>query len=203
MSNEMPFAVSQGLLGRGHRLDFHCPRCRVPLHAPLADAGKPDNCPECRASFTTPGRSTLREHREAEARAAQREADARQADAEARAEAAKQRAEQELERRLAASMVAAREDSSPARSGGWIGALGWLLVISGAVAFTVGLGMDSSIPTSDGTGRIHNLGLLNAKLLATICGLLGSLFGAVCVGIDHVLGELHGIRAAMGRAVER
>ncbi len=38
------------------RVVYHCPRCRGELESALAEAGKPDACPQCGCDFEIPGR---------------------------------------------------------------------------------------------------------------------------------------------------
>ncbi len=38
------------------RVVYHCPRCRGELESALAEAGKPDACPQCGCDFEVPGR---------------------------------------------------------------------------------------------------------------------------------------------------
>lgn len=66
---EIAFQLTKSLLGH-HHVSYKCPKCGDDLRSPLAEAGKPDTCPNCNARFIVPGADELRrltEAREAEA----------------------------------------------------------------------------------------------------------------------------------------
>lgn len=50
----MPVEIKKGLLG-GYSIGYDCPYCQARLKSSLDDAGKTDNCPECRREFVVPG----------------------------------------------------------------------------------------------------------------------------------------------------
>ena len=80
-----------------HSVHYVCPKCGERLKSPLADAGKQDSCPDCRALFVVPGEQKRRqieeaqlvEKREREAAAARRKLGRREQKAERRQEKAK------------------------------------------------------------------------------------------------------------------
>jgi len=49
--------VTKSLLGAQH-VSYLCPKCGDGLRSPLAEAGKPDTCPNCNARFTFRGPNT-------------------------------------------------------------------------------------------------------------------------------------------------
>jgi len=97
------YEIKKSLLGR-RGVAYTCPKCKGALESPLADAGKPDKCPVCTATFVVPGEAELRAERMAQnARNAQRNAERKAAEERKRREAE--------EKELAARRRSAQKDA--------------------------------------------------------------------------------------------
>lgn len=59
---------------------------------------------------------------------------------------------------------------------------GVLLLICGALALVAGFGMDTTVPTGLGEGRVHNIGLINQKQNVLLLGAALAVVGALFVG---------------------
>ncbi len=89
--------ITKSVFGR-HHVSYKCPRCGDDLRSPLADAGKPDTCPNCNARFVVPGAENLQRM------TAEKEADARR-----KREEAEQRRETKLREQQEKAEARARE----------------------------------------------------------------------------------------------
>lgn len=168
---------------------WECQQCRAPLTAPLADADSTDTCPQCGAAFIVPGRfeKELAESKKAAADAA--------AEAERRS---KQRAEAEKARQLREAVAAAnqrweaskerRQRSTPRTEG--LALLGVVCFIIGILLLIAGITRDTSVSVGIGE-RVHNIGLVAAKISLLVGGALAFLCGGIMVGLARLGDEVN------------
>ncbi|WP_146593628.1 hypothetical protein [Novipirellula galeiformis] len=93
----MKFQLKKSVLGR-YTTKYQCPKCKIGLSSALEEAGQPDNCPECSASFQVPGKEKLDEwnrHKELMALEAKKKEAAKQEELRVASEQAKEQAEKE------------------------------------------------------------------------------------------------------------
>ena len=91
----MKYSCSRNKLTGKLSVHYECPDCDADLTSALTDAGQPDNCPECEASFTVPGTRELKQQLAEKARVEREKQEAdrlkREQKLQQQSEAAKQR----------------------------------------------------------------------------------------------------------------
>ncbi len=172
---EIPHKIKRNPLTGALTVHFACPLCKVELNAPVADAGTVQSCPQCSGKIRFPGSEEKRadQRRREQETEEKRRADERKA-AERAIQAAQREAESEAMSRERHAQVI-REDRSRKRSPhtGWCDVSGTLLVIVGVVLLALAVFMDTSVASPgafSSVDRVYNLGLLNARLVASIGG---------------------------------
>lgn len=111
----MKYQVVKNVLGQVS-VKYHCPGCKTKLRSPLAEAGQPDSCPDCRVSYIVPAKE---ERIKFERLQKQAEAAAAEAKEKQRAEQEAIRKQKEAEKLASKRAVSRRNDEDEElRSGG-------------------------------------------------------------------------------------
>ncbi len=199
---ELPHTAKRNPLTGALVIHFTCPLCKSALHAPFSDAGKSDNCPECQGLFRTPGMNARREEdkrlaekAEARSKAASEAAAQQQAAATKRQEAEVEAASKKAEAMTAGFALDQQRRMRIPRTRD-IGRLAVFSVCLGLALILIGIAIDTSVPSSE-FSRVHNVGLLNDRLILIMCGTILLVGGFVLRGIAALGSEVNRWGVAM------